>query len=56
MATGMLDLENSEIGAISVLLGFMQQGIGLRVLSHLECLARDLGLKEVNLDATLNAA
>ncbi|ALI04938.1 acetyltransferase [Pseudomonas sp. FW306-02-F02-AA] len=56
VATGMLDLENGEIGAIFVLPGFMQQGIGMKVLNHLECLARDLGLKAVNLDATLNAA
>ncbi|MFJ7283607.1 GNAT family N-acetyltransferase [Pseudomonas sp. NPDC099000] len=56
VATGMLDLDNSEIGAIFVLPGFMQQGIGLKMLSHLECLARELGLKAVNLDATLNAA
>jgi N-acetylglutamate synthase-like GNAT family acetyltransferase len=56
VATGMLDLESGEIGAIFVLPGFMQQGIGLKILNHLECLARNLGLKEVNLDATLNAA
>lgn len=56
VVTGMLDLDNSEIGAIFVLPGFMQQGIGLKMLSHLECLARELGLKAVNLDATLNAA
>lgn len=55
VATGMLDLENSEVGAIFVLPGFMKQGIGLKMLNHLECLARELGLKEVNLDATLNA-
>lgn len=56
VATGMLDLESSEIGAIFVLPGFMRQGIGLKILNHLEDLARDLGLEEVNLDATLNAA
>jgi len=56
VATGMLDLERREIGAIFVLPGFMGQGIGLKILNHLECLARDLGLDEVNLDATLNAA
>ena len=56
VATGMLDLENREIGAIFVHPGFMQQGIGGRILKHLECLARELGLKEVKLDATLNAA
>ncbi|TVT79385.1 GNAT family N-acetyltransferase [Pseudomonas sp. H3(2019)] len=56
VATGMLDLESSEIGAIFVLPGFMQQGIGLKILNHLECRARNMGLKAVNLDATLNAA
>lgn len=56
VATGMLDLENSEIGAIFVLPGFMRERIGLKILSHLEALARGLGLEEVKLDATLNAA
>ncbi|MBK5413374.1 GNAT family N-acetyltransferase [Pseudomonas sp. TH31] len=56
VATGMLDLERNEIGAIFVLPGFMGQGIGLKILNYLEGLARDLGLEEVNLDATLNAA
>ncbi len=55
VATGMLDLDNREIGAIFVLPDFMQRGIALRMLSHLERVARDLGLKEVMLDATLNA-
>ncbi|UZE09644.1 GNAT family N-acetyltransferase [Pseudomonas sp. B21-053] len=55
VATGMLGLESREIGAIFVLPGFMQRGIGLKILNHLEGLARDLGLEEVNLDATLNA-
>ena len=44
VATGMLDRENSEIGAIFVLPEFMGQGIGLKMLNHLECLARELGL------------
>lgn len=56
VATGMLDFENSEIGAIFVHPGSMHRGIGKRVLDHLECLARDFGLEEVKLDATLNAA
>ncbi|MFJ7793790.1 GNAT family N-acetyltransferase [Pseudomonas sp. NPDC096950] len=56
VATGMLDVENGEIGAIFVLPGFMNQGVGLKILNHLEELARDLGLEKVNLDATLNAA
>lgn len=56
MATGMLDLANGEIGAIFVHPGFIQRGIGSKILDHLECLARHLGLEEVKLDATLNAA
>lgn len=56
VATGMLDVERCEIGAIFVLPGFMQQGLGLKILKHLEALARSLGIKQVNLDATLNAA
>ena len=56
VATGMLDLKHREIGAIFVLPGFMQQGIGKRMLDFLESLARELGLDEVILDATLNAA
>ncbi|MBD8613181.1 GNAT family N-acetyltransferase [Pseudomonas putida] len=56
VATGMLDFENGEIGAIFVHPGYVHRGIGRKVLDHLEYLARNLGLKEVKLDATLNAA
>ncbi len=56
VATGMLDLAKSGIGAIFVHLSFRQRGTGGKILYHLECLARDLGLEEVKLDATLNAA
>ncbi|RON72685.1 GNAT family N-acetyltransferase [Pseudomonas fluorescens] len=56
VATGMLDLDNNEIGAIFVYPQFMQRGIGKRLLVHLEQLARELGLEQVKLDATLNAA
>ena len=55
VATGLLDLDNNEIGAILVYPEFMRRGIGKRILAHLEQLARELGLKEVKLDATLNA-
>lgn len=55
VATGMLDLQHREIGAIFILPDFMQRGLGTRVLYFLEDLARDLGLAEVCLDATLNA-
>ncbi|CAI8806547.1 GNAT family N-acetyltransferase [Pseudomonas serboccidentalis] len=56
VATGMLDLEQREIGAIFIHPDFMQRGLGKRVLFFLEDLSRDLGLAEVCLDATLNAA
>jgi GNAT superfamily N-acetyltransferase len=56
VATGMLDLEHREIGAIFIHPDFMQLGLGKRMLSFLEALARDLGVAEVCLDATLNAA
>ena len=55
VATGMLDLEHLEIGAIFIRPDFMQRGLGKRVLFFLEDVARDLGLTEVCLDATLNA-
>lgn len=55
VATGMLDLEQREIGAISIRPDFMQRELGKRVLFFLEDLARELGLAEVCLDATLNA-
>lgn len=56
VATGMLDLEQREIGAIFVMPDFMQRGLGLQMLGFLESVARELGLEEVCLDATLNAA
>ncbi|RDL18147.1 GNAT family N-acetyltransferase [Pseudomonas jessenii] len=56
VATGMLDLEHREIGAIFTHPDFMQRGLGKQVLHFLEDLARALGLTEVCLDATLNAA
>ena len=56
VATGMLDLEGREIGAIFVSPEFMGRGVGLKILNLLEALARDLGVTDVKLDATLNAA
>ncbi|WP_213939341.1 hypothetical protein [Pseudomonas sp. dw_612] len=45
-----------KIRTIFVLFDFMQQGIGLKRVNHLEGLSRDPGLEEANLDAALNAA
>lgn len=56
VATGMLDLDNNEIGALFVLPAFTGRGYGKAMLDHLESLARELAIEEVVLDATLNAA
>ncbi|NWD03127.1 GNAT family N-acetyltransferase, partial [Pseudomonas sp. P7779] len=56
VVTGMLDLANNEIGALFVLPGFTGRGIGKQILAYLEALAQELGIEEVILDATLNAA
>ncbi|OLU35469.1 GNAT family N-acetyltransferase [Pseudomonas sp. PA27(2017)] len=56
VATGFIDLQSGEIGAIFVLPAFMEQGIGRRVLAHLEQLALAAGLVDIHLDATPNAA
>ncbi len=56
VATGMLDLDNNEVGALFVLPQFTGRGYGKAMLDHLEALARELELVEVVLDATLNAA
>ncbi|OAJ47333.1 GNAT family N-acetyltransferase [Pseudomonas marginalis] len=56
VVTGMLDLDNHEVGALFVLPGFTGCGYGKAMLDHLENVARELAIEEVVLDATLNAA
>ncbi|QXI61533.1 GNAT family N-acetyltransferase [Pseudomonas sp. OE 28.3] len=56
VATGMLDLDNNEVGVLFVLPAFTGRGYGKTMLDHLEKLARELAIEEVVLDATLNAA
>ncbi|WP_028536400.1 GNAT family N-acetyltransferase [Paludibacterium yongneupense] len=55
-ASGMIDLRDGKIDAIFVDPVRMGSGIGRRMLTHLERLARQAGLVRVHLDATLNAA
>lgn len=55
VATGLIDLHSGELEAIFVLPSFMGQGIGKEMVAHLEHLARDAGLTEIHLEATLNA-
>lgn len=56
VVTGMLDLDNNEMGALFVLPEFAGRGYGKAMLDHLEKLARELAIEEVVLDSTLNAA
>jgi GNAT superfamily N-acetyltransferase len=56
VATGMLDLDNNEVGALFVLPEFTGRGYGKAMLDHLEKVARELAIEAVVLDATLNAA
>lgn len=56
VATCMLDLANNEVGALFVLPGFIGRGFGQQMLAYLEALAQELGIEELILDATLNAA
>lgn len=55
VATGVIDLETGKLDAIFVSPRFMGQGIGKGMITHLEHLARNAGLAEVHLEATLNA-
>lgn len=56
VATGMLDPAHREVGALFVLPGFIGRGFGRQMLEHLEQVVLELGIEEVVLDATLNAA
>ncbi|NER65817.1 GNAT family N-acetyltransferase [Pseudomonas sp. MAFF212427] len=56
VVTGMLEVTSREVGAIFVLPAFMHRGLGKQMLVYLEDLARTLGLHDLTLDATLNAA
>lgn len=55
VATGFINFQSGELGALFVLPPYMGQGIGRKMVIYLERLASEAGLNEVNLDATLNA-
>jgi len=55
VATGLIDFQSGEIGAIFVLPAFMGQGIGKTMLLYLERLAFNAGILDIHLDATPNA-
>lgn len=56
VATGMVNLHTGMIDAVFVAPEAMGQGVGKRMMQHLETLARAASLAEVRLDASLNAA
>jgi len=56
VGTGMIDLRNGKIDAVFVLPACMGQGIGRALVEHLERLAMEAGLGEIQLESTLNAA
>jgi GNAT superfamily N-acetyltransferase len=56
VGTGMVDLAIGKIDAIFVLPEYMGRGIGRAMMRHLEGLAVSSGLRDIHLDATLNAA
>lgn len=55
VATGFINIDTGELGAIFVRPAFMRRGIGRRVVDHLEGVALRVGRADVNLEATLNA-
>lgn len=56
VGTGMLTVESGQVDAIFVQPSHIGRGIGRRMLEYLEALARESGLVDLRLDATLNAA
>ncbi|QDX30895.1 GNAT family N-acetyltransferase [Dickeya poaceiphila] len=56
VGTGMINLHTGMIDAVFVEPDVMGQGVGKRMMQHLEVLANAAGLAEIQLDASLNAA
>jgi GNAT superfamily N-acetyltransferase len=56
VGTGMVNLESGKVDAVFVHPSHMGIGIGKKIISHLEKLARSAGLTQLNLESTMNAA
>ena len=56
VGTGMVNLESGQVDAIFVHPSHMGMGVGKKLLAHLESLARSVGLTQLHLESTLNAA
>jgi N-acetylglutamate synthase-like GNAT family acetyltransferase len=55
-ATGAINLDSGKIDAVFVSPSHFRQGLGRKMLAHLEHLARQSGVQQIFLEATLNAA
>ncbi|MCU1715589.1 GNAT family N-acetyltransferase [Pseudomonas sp. 5P_3.1_Bac2] len=55
IASGALNPSTGEVDALFVLPDYARQGLGQQMLAHLEALARQAGLTQLRLEATLNA-
>lgn len=53
---GRLDLDTGVLSAVYVRPGYARNGLGSSLLSHLESVARNVGLDSLSLHASLNAA
>lgn len=56
VGTGMIDLATGKIDAVFVEPEYMGRGVGRAMMAHLEGLAISGRLRDMHLDATLNAA
>ena len=55
LGTGGIDFATGEIDAVFVSPEYMQQGVGRRIMSYLECVAIEAGHTRLTLNSTLNA-
>lgn len=56
VGTGCVDLRSGQLDAVFVRPDMMGKGIGRRIVAFCEDLGRSVGLAELKLDSTLNAA
>jgi GNAT superfamily N-acetyltransferase len=56
VGTGMVNLASGKVDAIFVHPSHMGMGVGKKLIAHLESLARSVGLTQLHLESTLNAA
>lgn len=56
VGTGIVNLDTGKIDAMFVHPTYMGNGIGKKIMSHLETLAREAGLAQLHLESSLNAA